>query len=264
MSVIPYCIFRRGRGPIVAAAVHQGHATRDAVEAALLLGEAERLREEDPYTGEWAQIANTQLLSLRSRFEVDLNRPRDQAVYRMPEDAWGLNVWRERPSAELVDDSLQEYDAFYMATEMLLRQLVEEHGPIVVYDLHTYNHRRNGPRAPLADPSENPEVNVGTGTMDRGYWAPIVDRFISDLRAFDFTGRHLDVRENVKFRGGGFGSWIHATFPKQVCAIAIEFKKFFMDEWTGEADLDEVERIFRALQSTLPGVTAELAALERR
>jgi hypothetical protein len=97
--------------------------------------------------------------------------------------------------------------------------------------------------------------------MDRTYWAPIVDRFIADLRAFDYSGRRLDVRENVKFQGGGFGRWIHATFPRRVCAISIEFKKFFMDEWTGKADLDEVERIFRALQSTLPGVTAEL---ERR
>lgn len=261
MSMFPYCIFRRGRSPIVAAAVHQGHVTRDAVEAALALDERGQLREEDPYTGEWAQVAHTQIIGLRSRFEVDFNRPRDQAVYQVPEDAWGLNVWREPPSAELVNASLQEYDVFYAATEKLLRQLIEEHGQVVVYDLHTYNHRRDGANAPPADPIENPEVNIGTGALDREYWAPIIDRFISDLRAFDFNGRSLDVRENVKFQGGGFGRWIHATFPKRVCAIAIEFKKFFMDEWTGEADLNEVERIFRALQSTLPGVTAEL---ERR
>lgn len=261
MSIPPYCIFRRGRSPIVAAAVHQGHAIRDAVGSALALDDHARLREEDPYTGEWAQIAPTQIIGLRSRFEVDFNRPRDQAVYRVPEDAWGLKVWREPPSDELVDASLQEYDVFYAATERLLRELVEERGQVVVYDLHTYNHRREGANAPPADPIENPEVNIGTGTMDRAYWTPIIDRFISDLRAFDFKGRNLDVRENVKFQGGGFGRWIHATFPRQVCAIAIEFKKSFMDEWTGEPDLDEVERIFRALQSTLPGVTAEL---ERR
>jgi hypothetical protein len=199
---------------------------------------------------------------------VDLNRPRDQAIYRTPEQAWGLKVWREAPSAELVNASLREYDDFYSATGTLLRQLIEEHGQVVVYDLHTYNHRRDGANAPPAEAIENPEVNIGTGTMDRPFWAPIVNRFISDLRAFDFNGRNLDVRENVKFQGGGFGRWIHATFPRRVCAISIEFKKFFMDEWTGEADLDEVERIFRALRSTLPGVTEELAGvtaeLERR
>jgi N-formylglutamate amidohydrolase len=261
MSIPSYCVFRRGRGPIVAAAVHQGHATRDAVAAALALDDCTRRREEDPYTGEWAQVAHTQIIGLRSRFEVDLNRPREQAVYRLPEHAWGLNVWREAPSAELVNASLREYDEFYSATEKLLRELIEEHGRVVVYDLHTYNHRRDGASAPPADAIENPEVNIGTGTMDSAYWAPVVDRFIADLRAFDYGGRRLDVRENVKFQGGGFGRWIHATFPRRVCAISVEFKKFFMDEWTGEADLDEVERIFRALQSTLPGVTAEL---ERR
>ena len=50
----PYCIFQRGRSPIVAAAVHQGHVTRDAVGAALALDDRGQLREEDPYTGEWA------------------------------------------------------------------------------------------------------------------------------------------------------------------------------------------------------------------
>ncbi len=107
----------------------------------------------------------------------------------------------------------------------------------------------------------NPEVNIGTGTMDRMKWAPIVDRFISDLRSFDFLGRHLDVRENVKFKGGNFPRWIHETFPKSGCAIAIEFKKFFMDEWTGEPDMAQVDEIRHALASTVPGVLQILSEL---
>lgn len=258
MSLPPYCIFRRGRSPIVAAAIHQGHATRQAVRAALALDDRGQLQEEDPFTAEWAQIAKTQIIGLRSRFEVDLNRPRNKAVYQRPEDAWGLNVWREPPSAAFVAESLSEYDAFYTAIESLFRELVGQHGKVVVYDLHTYNHRREGRDAVPADVAANPEVNIGTGTMERRYWAPVVDRLMSDLRNHDFNGRRLDVRENVKFQGGEFGRWIHATFPRQVCSIAIEVKKFFMDEWSGEADLDEVERIYHALQSTLPGVAAEL------
>jgi hypothetical protein len=104
-------------------------------------------------------------------------------------------------------------------------------------------------------------VNIGTGTMDRALWAPLVERFIADLRAFDFMGRHLDVRENVKFRGGYFPRWTHETFPATGCAIAIEFKKFFMDEWTGEPDHAQVEAIRLALQSTVPGVLEELEKL---
>src|SRR5690606_14446081 len=157
--------------------------------------------------------------------------------------------------------SLREYDDFYSTIESLLRQMVAEHGRAVIYDLHSYNHRRSGPGSPPASAAENPEVNIGTGTMDRNFWSPVVERFIRELRAFDFHGRHLDVRENVKFRGGYFGRWVHQHFPRQVCAIAIEFKKFFMDEWSGDADLGEVDRIFEALQSTLQGVEEELARL---
>lgn len=262
MALTPHCIFQRGTGPIIAAAIHNGHDTRKNVERHLAVNEQEQLREEDPLTGEWTQIAKTQIVGLRSRFEVDLNRPRDKAVYETPADAWGMEVWDTPPDQKMIDASLAEYDQFYNEVEDLLREMVAQHGNIVVYDLHTYNHRRDGANGPVADALNNPEVNIGTGTMDRDYWGPIVDRFIGDLRAYDFHGRSLDVRENVKFQGGHFSEWIHQTFPKQVCSIAIEFKKFFMDEWEGEADPEEVECIYKALESTLPGVSEVLATLK--
>jgi hypothetical protein len=160
-----------------------------------------------------------------------------------------------------LERSLAEYDAFYEAMHELMKELVERHGRFLVFDLHSYNHRRNGPKGPPADTTDNPDVNVGTGTMVRERWAPLIDRFIQDLSSFDFLGRHLDVRENVRFRGGNFPRWIHQHFPEKGCALAIEVKKFFMDEWTGEADLRQVEAIREALESTVPGVLAELEKL---
>ncbi len=74
-------------------------------------------------------------------------------------------------------------------------------------------------------------------------WHPLADRFMSELRGFDFLGRHLDVRENVKFRGGHLSGWIHETFPDSGCALAVEIKKFFMDEWTGDADEEQTETL---------------------
>jgi hypothetical protein len=129
--------------------------------------------------------------------------------------------------------------------------------------LHSYNHLRQGPDGAPADPRENPEVNIGTGTMNREYWAPIVDRFITDLSSVDYMGRQLDVRENVKFKGGNFSRWIHETFPNSVCAIAIEFKKFFMDEWTGQPNELDVSAIGQALQATTKGVIEELETFEK-
>lgn len=250
-----------GEGPLVAVALHHGHAVREEGRNLYALGEQERLREEDPLTGEWTTVAPTRVVVHRSRFEVDLNRPRNQAVYLRPEDAWGLHVWRKSPSRGVVEDSLELYDAFYTELDRLLQRKVERHGRFVLYDLHSYNHRRGGEDAPPAPAIENPEVNVGTGTLDRTFWSPVVDAFVSDLSRFDFLGRSLDVRENVKFKGGNFSRWVNERFPRRGCALAIEFKKFFMDEWTGQPFPEPLRAIRQALQASTASVLEALRAI---
>ena len=103
-----------------------------------------RRREEDPYTSCWTTIAPNRVIALHSRFEVDLNRPRESAVYRSPEDAWGLEVWKSPPPEDLLARSLANYDAFYAELDRLYGSLVQQHGRFLVLDLHTYNHRRHG------------------------------------------------------------------------------------------------------------------------
>ena len=260
-----FCEIVEGDGPIVATAIHDGHALREEVAVRMALGESDRLREEDPYTGAWTSLAPTRLAVLRSRFEIDLNRPREKSVYRRPEDAWGLGVWKEEPGEGVARRSLVSYDVFYDTVAQILSSLAARFGKFVVFDLHSYNHRRSGPSGPPADPAVNPEVNVGTGTMrDRAAWAPLIDRFFGDLSAADFVGRRLDVRENVRFRGGHLGRWTHETFPESGCVLSIEFKKFFMDEWTGELDRVQHAAIGRALDATVPGVLEELRRLGGR
>lgn len=249
-----------GDGPLVATALHSGHRVREEVLRHLALDEGDRLRKEDLYTERWTKVAPTRIVGLHSRFEVDLNRPRERAVYRGPEDAWGLHVWKRPLPKEVVERSLAQYDAFYRRLCALYAQLAEHHTQFVVFDLHAYNHRLRGPEGPPSDPEVRPQVNVGTGTMkDRRRWAGVIERFMSDLAAFDFPGGNLDVRENVKFSGGHCAAWTHATFPDSGCVLSIEVKKFYMDEWSGEADLSRVEAIGRALESTVPGVLEELA-----
>ncbi|RIK16194.1 MAG: N-formylglutamate amidohydrolase, partial [Acidobacteria bacterium] len=98
-------------GQLVATAIHDGHELRPQIAAAMVLDEDVRLREEDPFTAVIGAAAPARAVALRSRFEVDLNRPRETAVYRTPEDCWGLQVWREDPLDErLVEDSLAVYD----------------------------------------------------------------------------------------------------------------------------------------------------------
>lgn len=252
----------QGEGPIFATAIHAGHNLRGELLPLIALDEATRLREEDPYTDDWVKIVPGWIVMTRSRFEVDLNRDREKAVYRSPEMAWGLHLWKAPLSDELIGHSLQEYDAFYNELNLLLTKLASHHKRFVIFDVHTYNYRRQGPGGPPADPLQNPEVNVGTGTLNRRLFGGVVDRFIKDLRSFDYLGRHLDVRENVKFTGRQLARWIHDKFPGSACVLSIDFKKFFMDEWTGEADEEQLKAIREALQSTLPGILEELKALE--
>lgn len=244
--------------PLIAAAIHDGHSVRTDLVSQLALSESQRLREEDPFTARWTRISQTRIIGLRSRFEVDLNRPRENAVYRHPEDAWGLTVWKDALGPGQLAESLASHDAFYTSVDTLLREALRVFPALVVFDLHSYNHRREGPDQPAAPAELNPEINVGTGTMDRNRWAPIVDRFIQDLGNFDFAGRKLDVRENVRFQGGHFPRWIHRNFPDRVCALAIEAKKFFMDEWTGAPNWAQIELLQQALGSTVPGILEEL------
>jgi hypothetical protein len=251
----------KGDSPLIATAIHDGHGLRNEVAEILKLSEKDRLREEDPYTSSWVDVAETRIVALRSRFEVDLNRPREKAFYVTPEDCWGLDVWKKQPSPEIIERSLAEYDAFYSQIKELFTATREKFGKFVVFDIHSYNHRRNGVNAPPESAAETPEVNIGTGTLDREKWGSLIDRFIEDLCSFDFMGRKLDVRENVKFKGGNQVKWLHENFPDTGCGLAIEFKKFWMDEWTGRKDEKMVEAIHQALSSTVPGVLAELKKL---
>ena len=249
------------RGPIVATSVHAGHELRPEIADAMVLDEAERFREEDPYTDRLAAVVPDRVITSRSRFEADLNRPRREAIYRRPEDCWGLDVWRGGVlSDELFEGSLETYDAFYDALAPRLDALAER-GPFVLLDVHSYNHRRDGADAPPAPVKDNPEVNVGTGSVDDDLFGPLVERFTGDLRDASLGCRSLDARENVAFEGRNLAWWVHDRYPRIGCVLALEFKKTFMDEWTGELDEGRLRCAQDALAATLPGLREELERL---
>lgn len=247
-----------GDGPLLGLAVHAGHEIRPELLSWLAIDEPTRFREEDPYTDYWTLAFDTQLLTRRSRFEVDLNRPVGEAICVQPEDCWNLGVWKDDVPTDLFEQSRAEHAAFYAELERICKILEDRFGRFVVFDLHSYNHRREGPSGPVSDPAGNPDINIGTGSMNRDLWGALVDHVIADLRDFDFLGRQLDVRENVNFRGRYLAEFVHTSFPASGCVLAIEVKKFFMDEWTGRADSLQVQTLLELFRSIVPGVLAEL------
>ena len=219
----------------------------------MVLDEADRYREEDPHTDAMASRAPARVIVHRSRFETDLNRVREKAVYKTPDDCWGLEVWS---SGELPDDvyqrSLEVYDSFFAALAEKLDE-VAARGPFVLYDVHSYNHRRNGADADPEPEEENPEVNLGTGSVDLERFGPAVDAFRDVMIAHGF-----DVRDNVKFKGQNLAWWVHERYAGVGVVLAIEFKKTFMDEWTGHPDSAEIQRRAAALEATFQPVLEAL------
>lgn len=252
----------RGFSPLVGTAIHNGHHVRPDLAGHYALPEEGRLREEDPYTEYFIRDLPNRIVFHRSRFEIDLNRAREGAVYLRPEQAWGLDVWTGNLSTALVEGSLAIHDAYYAMLEQTLAGIEAMHGGFVLLDIHSYNHRREGADAEPADPQKAPVVNIGTFSMDRRRWGPLIEAFIDTMASQTIDGIPIDVRENVAFEGRGEQTrFIHERFPATGCAIAVEFKKVFMDEWTGEPYLEMIDQFRRALTATLPVLERELGTL---
>jgi N-formylglutamate deformylase len=251
-----------GDGRLVSTAIHAGHQIRSEIASHIGLDDAERLREEDPYTDLVLGDLGTRIVAHRSRFEVDLNRPRETSVYLTPDDAWGLEVWRRPLPQEVAERSRSVHDAFYALLAEHLDRLAAD-GPFLVLDVHSYNHRRSGPDNPPAEPHDNPEVNVGTGALDRALWGPVIDSFVDELGRQRVAGHDLDVRENVRFRGGFLSRWVANRYPETGCVLALELKKTFMDEWTGRYDPDHLAQLRRAVVTATEPTLEALASVVR-
>ena len=247
---------QRGAGPIVATAIHDGHELRPEVADIMRLPEHERLREEDPFTGQAIVDVPTHVIAHRSRFEFDLNRASDEAIYLTREQSWGLDVWSEPPSPAMVSRSLAIHAAYYAMLGHLLQEVADQNERFVLIDVHSYNHRRDGPEKGAAPQEEAPDINIGTFSMPREQWSYLLDPLMEAMRSIDFNGRRLDVRENIAFQGKGEQTrFVHDRYPGRGCAIALEFKKFFMDEWTGVPDQKELAAMRRFISFT--ATTAE-------
>jgi N-formylglutamate amidohydrolase len=238
---------------LLTTAIHAGHDVHPAAGELMALDDATRLREEDPHTDRLADLGGPTVAVRRSRFEIDLNRARDEAIYRTPDMAWGLDVWRAPLPVEVIERSLAFYDRFYAQMAATLDEQADR-GPFVVLDVHSYNHRRDGADRPPAPAVDNPVVNVGTGTLDHERWRSMTDAFMATLAEQVAGGEQLDVRENVRFQGGHLSRWINERYEGRGCALAIELKKVFMDEWTGEVDEAHLRELNHALAAAAGAV----------
>ena len=142
------------------------HDLRPEVAEAVALNDAERLREEDPFTGQAVLDVPANAIVHRSRFEFDLNRPADGAVYCTPDQCWGLELWKPgEPNDALVQRSLDLHANYYRELGQMLDGVAEHHPRFVLLDIHSYNHRRDGPEGDPQPQEKAPDINIGTFSM---------------------------------------------------------------------------------------------------
>ena len=261
-NYIPWQL-ERGQGPLVAVAIHSGHAISDQLSELIAISENERLRFEEPCAGEWSKVAPTRVVSMQSRFEFDLNRSRDKAVYMGPDDAWGLDVYKKPLPQEFRMKALAVYDSFYQEMHLLLKRVISKHGRVLVLDLHTCNHHKQDADKSIDEVNNIPGINVITNTLNVMYWTPLVASFISNLKSFNYLGRQLKVREDLHSPGGTFSHWVCESFPESACVLSVKVDNLPLDEELGVPVPFYADGISRALKSTIWGIYFELTRLER-
>lgn len=248
-------------GPVLIVAIHAGHTIRPSLQPWLELGEVERLREEDPLTDYFLSAGDTIVRANRSRFEFDLNRPPEKAVTTDPDDTWGLRIWNpDLPEAEK-ERSLALHRQFYDRIVERVEAMIAEHGRILVLDVHSYNHRREGREAEADHPEESPDIDLGATTLNKDIYGGLLDGFGEALRSHPVRGRTPEVGINVRWEDGGhFPEWLHAEYGDAACVMTLEYKKIFMDEWGHTADILALQDLREGLLAAVEGAREWLAA----
>ena len=185
---------------------------------AMSLADLDRLREEDPFTGACgvrrALAHHRPPLALRIRPQP---RPMTKRSIARPSNAGASKCGRRRTRCRRWSTRSLALHARILpdARRTCSTACAERHGRFVVIDVHSYNHRRDGPDGEATPQDDAPDINIGTFSMPRDQWAFLLDPLIEAMRDFDFNGRQLDVRENVAFQGKGEQTrFVHAPLSR--------------------------------------------------
>ncbi len=235
--------------PFWAFAIHDGHHIQKDLLDYLCLDEEARLREEDPYTGILAELPFNRFISATSRFQLDINRCKQGAVYLSPSQAWGLQVWKRDLPKIIVNKLYENHEAIFRIIDSQIQETIEKYGYFVIYDIHSYNAKREGSQA-VIDYQNNPQINIGTA-HNHSKWTDLTAMLIRILQKEKGGTHSFDVRENIKFKGGYLSKYINERYGDKGCVFSIEFRKDFMNEWTGELYPEKLQEYKQLLLHTV-------------
>lgn len=201
-------------------AIHNGHQFRQELWDNCLHTEYERWFEEDPETKEMVKSHPIVIAGCDSRFEYDLNRAPETAIY---EDAWGKKLWKQPLPIEMHEKSLQKHANFYKVVHALISKLEEKFGVCIVYDMHSYNWKRWT--------REVPTWNLGTSNVDNHRFGENIESWRAILEKTPLpNGIKSTSKINDTFQGNGyFLKYITQNFNNTL-VLATEIAKIYCDE----------------------------------
>jgi len=226
----------------VCAAVHDGHQFRKELWDNCLHTAYERWYEDDPATKTMIDTQPIVIAGLDSRFEYDLNRAPEVAIY---EDAWGKELWKEPLSEEMKSLSLSKHEAFYRVVNVLMNKLQDIHTHCIVYDMHSYNWKRWS--------REVPTWNLGTQNVDQDRFGEQIELWRNSLSEIQLAnGISSKAAVNNTFYGNGyFLKFITSRF-KNTLVLATEIAKIYCDEHEQILYPEVIDSIRQELSHRIP------------
>lgn len=228
--------------PYICGAVHDGHQFRKSLWENCLHSEYDRWYEEDPCTKEMVRSHPIVIAGCDSRFEYDLNRAPETAIY---EDAWGKQLWKAPLAEEERNQSLQKHTNFYKVVQSLVHQIESKYGKAIVFDMHSYNWKRWD--------REVPTWNLGTVNIDNGRFGTLVDSWSRKLGSMNLpNGIKSTSKINDTFQGNGyFLKYITKNFNNTL-VLATEIAKVYCDEYSGILYPEVVRSVEEQLKELIP------------
>ena len=231
----------------VCGAVHDGHQFRSELWDLCTHSAYERWYEDDPATKEMVRSHPIVIAGLDSRFEYDLNRAPQTAVY---EDAWGKQLWKKPLPDDLKLKSLAKHESFYKVVHALIKKLETLFGSCVVYDMHSYNWKRWERKVPT--------WNLGTSNVDQERFGALIDSWRESLSQIKLPHNiESSAAINDTFFGNGyFLKFITENFQNTL-VLATEVAKIYCDENTQMLYPEVIRAIELELRTRIPSHASE-------
>ena len=210
--------------PYACAAINNGHHFSQDLWDNCLLNNQERWYEEDPSTGQMISGLPITLIAHDSRFEYDLNRHPQEAIY---ETAWGKKVWKSSLTTQQRDRALNKHENFYKVLLTLMVKLEELFGSTVFYDLHAYNRKRWDREVPV--------FNLGTTNVDKEKYGIAITQWQEILNGMSLPIQQKVVcKINDVFEGNGYFSKYITANSLNSLVLTTHISKIYGDETSGK------------------------------